>query len=197
MQTTFRLSFCLFFALFLLSGCVEQSTNTAADQAKTDELIAQGAQGIAVAIAGYIMEDLEAYKSFVAEVASYKAHEGKEMPIEAYQNSPYYKKMQSYFATIKEHSNAKYIYTMRRIDAENIEFILDGDAIGSEGHSPPGSGEPIGHWEELCFTSRKPVRVEREEYERWGELICVYAPIFDEDGETVLGIVGVDVEVPR
>jgi len=196
MQTTFRLSFCLFFALFLLSGCVEQPANTVANQAKMDELIAQGAQGMAVAIAGYIMEDIEAYKNFAAEAASYKAaHEGRAMPIEAYQHSAYYKKMQSYFATIKEHSSAKYIYTMQRIDAENMEFILDGEAIGTEDHSPPGTGEPNGQWEELCFTSKKPVRSDREEYERWGELISAYAPIFDEDGETVLGIVGVDVEV--
>ena len=141
------------------------------------ELI-RNAQGIAVAVTYNVMENIEDYKAFIIT---------KDV------NSPYYKKMQALFAKIKEHSNAKFIYSERRLDEKTSEFILDSEPIESEGHSPPGSIDPHNAEKEAVYLSKYPSGYKLGTYSVWGSLLGAFAPIFDTNGE-VLGIIGVDID---
>jgi diguanylate cyclase (GGDEF)-like protein len=161
------------------------------------------AQGIAVAVAHSVMLEIEDYKAFIADIEKYKssieneverANVDKEgMPAEHYRNSAYYQKMQNFFTKIKKHSHVKYIYTERRIDDKNIEFILDSEPIGAWDHSPPASFHPNDQWRELTYSTGKPVGFKLTAYLAWGNLIGAYAPIFDRDGK-LLGIAGVNID---
>ena len=143
-----------------------------------EEQLESSAKGIAVSIADSLMWNMEEYKSFL---------ETRDV------NSEYYQKIQAYFSDIKANSKIKYIYTIRRIDEETIEYILDAEPIGSPESSPPGSTEPIDPQEEIAYSARKPTGFKPAEYSKWGTLLGAYAPILDGNGET-LGLVGVDID---
>jgi diguanylate cyclase (GGDEF)-like protein len=159
--------------------------------------ITQSAKGIAVAVAEYVMDDIDEYKSFVAEIEEHRPFDEKiGLPVEHYRDSAYHQKMQAFFAKIKENSGVKYIYADQRIDAEKVEFILDAEPIGTEFHSPPGSIDENSPWREDCYLHKKPVGYPPGEYSEWGELLGAFAPILDNDEEkTLLGTVGVDIDV--
>ena len=165
-----------------------------------DDEIAKHTQGLATAIAYYLGENIEEYKAFLAFVDEFKASRGygpsdvmrEPMPREEYENNPFYRKMQAYFAYIKEHSHIRYIYTERQLCEDFLEYILDGVPIGTEYHSPPGSPDEISDSNRDAFANRQPDRWGLTYYEDWGYLIGAYAPIFDNDGN-FLGLIGVDV----
>ena len=142
------------------------------------ERLELSSKGIAVSIANSLMMDIDQYKLFL---------ETKDV------NSEYYKKMQIYFATIKQSADIKFIYTERIIDKENTEYILDAEPIGSEEYSPPGSRDKNDSEKEAIYDSKTPVAYKVTKYQKWGELLGAFAPILDRDGE-VLGIVGVDMD---
>jgi len=143
-----------------------------------EEQLELSAHGIVVSIAYSLMENIEEYKLFL---------ETQDM------HSDYYKKMQAYFANIKNHSNIKYIFTERRLDAETVEFILDAEPIGSPEHSPPGSINPNDPVREAVYSSGIPVGFRLVDHPIWGKLVGAHAPIFDTDGK-LLGIAGVNID---
>ncbi|MDR0498579.1 MAG: diguanylate cyclase [Holophagales bacterium] len=142
------------------------------------ERLELSAKGIAVSIANSLMMDIEAYKLFL---------ETKDT------NSEYYKKMQTYLATIKSNSDVKFIFTERSIDKDTTEFILDAEPIGSPYYSPPGSTDENGQEKKYVYSSKAPVSFGITHDEKWGKLLGAYAPILDRDGE-ILGMVGVDID---
>ena len=165
--------------------------------------IMYSAQGIAVAVANYIMQDIHTYKAFIAFVDEYKASRGYQpldrmsdpMSQEHFtqpgcEHSKYYQKMLEFFMKIKEHSHVKFITTERKLCEEYLEFILDGEPIGSTYHTPPGDTEPFDQERRDVFTTGLPARFRLTYYDEWGYLLGAYAPIFDDDGD-VLGLIGV------
>ena len=142
-----------------------------------EENLETSANGVAVSIANSIMWNVDEYKSFL-----------ETMDV----NSEYYKKMQTFFSDIKENSNIKYIYTIKRVDETISEYVLDAEPIGSPGYSRPGTREndPEG---QAAFSSGIPTGFETVKDEKWGWLLGAYAPIFDKDGE-MLGLVGVNID---
>jgi diguanylate cyclase (GGDEF)-like protein len=108
--------------------------------------------------------------------------------------------MQNYFASVKNSSNIKFIYTERILDENSTgfitEFILDAEPIGNPNYSPPGSQDLNDDQKEaakLAVYSSKSSAVFRLTDERWGKLLGAYAPILDRNGD-MLGIVGVDID---
>ena len=159
-----------------------------------EEEITQNAQGVAVAVARYVEQDINAYKAFISFVDSIEIPDTADgLAPGDYQHSEYYRNMQDFFADIKNHSHVKYIYTERFIDDKTIEFILDAEPIGAEDHSPPRSIGENDQWRNTAYSNGKPVGFKLVTYSRWGKLIGGYAPIFDEDGKTLLGIAGINV----
>ena len=163
------------------------------------------AQGIAVAVAGTIMQDIGAYKAFLAFVDEYKASRGyqpwermdKPMSREHYtkpdcEHSQYYLRMQEYFARIKKYSHVKYIYTERKLNNDWIEFFLDAEPVGDPCHSPPASVQENDKPRREAYSTGLPSRFGLTRYATWGYLLGAYAPILDDDGE-LLGLVGVNI----
>ena len=160
-----------------------------------EEEITQNAQGIAVAVARYVEKDINAYKSFISSVDAVEIQDtAAGLEPGGYQDSEYYRNMQDFFADIKNHSHVKYIYTERVINDETIEFILDAEPIGADDHSPPRSITENDQWRRAAYATGEPVGFKLVAYSRWGKLIGGYAPIVDEDGKTLLGIAGVNVD---
>jgi diguanylate cyclase (GGDEF)-like protein len=143
-----------------------------------EEQLSLNAQGLAVAIAYIVMEDVDGYKTFL---------ETKDI------HSAYYRRMQSIFTKIKADSNVKYIYTERKIDARTFEYILDAEVIGHPDYSPPGSIEEADPRRDIVYSTERPAAFHLFKQSRWGVLISGFAPIRDHD-EKILGIVGVDID---
>jgi diguanylate cyclase (GGDEF)-like protein len=141
-------------------------------------LIGKGAEGTAVSIAQTIMLQSEEYKSLI---------ETKDA------NSDYYKKAQAFLAEIKKSSNAKYIYSVRKIDDKTLEYLLDAEPVGSEGYTPPGELELENPAAFEVYATGQATPYKLGEFGRWGKLLGACAPIYDSDGE-MLGVVGVDVD---
>ena len=145
------------------------------------------AQGIAVAVAHSIMKNTDAYKAFIESFVD------ADDPDAGYYSDAYYQAMWAYFAEIKQHSNVKYLYTERRIDADTIEFVLDAEPLGAPDHSPPTSRNPNDPWRESVYATGQPSMFGFTHYDQWGSLLGAYAPIFDSNGD-LLGLVGVNIE---
>jgi PAS domain S-box-containing protein len=135
-------------------------------------------QGIAIATARTVEQDLDRYFAFL---------EDRDI------GSDYYTEKNLYFATIKKSGALTYIYTLRAAEDGTLEYILDGEPIGSENWSAPGS------------TTEEWDHVMREVYAgslvgshglmtdtEWGRLMSAYAAIYGHGGE-VVGIVGADI----
>ena len=152
-----------------------------------EEQIQLSAQAVAISVARYIMDDIEGYQSFIA---TYVDGENADVP---YADNEYYKKMQAFFTNIKDNSNVKYIYTERKLDSENLEYILDAEPVGTDGHSPPGDTDPNDQHKERIYTNHQPTNAGVDYYGDWGYLVVAYAPLFDRNGEFI-GTAGVDVD---
>jgi hypothetical protein len=191
--------------LIMLVGIIAiiHSTVYVASKKLIDREIAKYAQSIAVAIACHVTRDIETYKAFITFVDDYKASKGygpldpmrEPMPLEHLKNSEhfeYYQEIQKHFEHIREHSHIKYIYTERELRGHFIEYILEGEPIGSPFHSLPGAAEEFSAAHHEAYETMKPSSFGLAYYEGWGYLIGTYAPIVDDDG-VFLGLVGVDV----
>ena len=165
------------------------------------ELISN-AQGVAVAVAHFVSNDIESYKAFLSKVDQYKATFGvhsngtvlgnQPMPREMYEDDPYHSRFRRVFRNIKEDNRVRFIYTQRAVDDKIVEFILDSMPIDAPDHSPPGStydGDPTSI---IAYNEGITTAFRLNYYEGWGYLLGAHAPIFDRDG-TVVGVAGVDI----
>ena len=144
----------------------------------TEKQLSLNAQALAVAIACIVMEDIDGYKTFL---------ETKDI------HSDYYRRMQANFMTIKVNSNVKFIYSERKIDGKNFEYILDTEMIGHRDYSPPGSIEETDLRREAVYATERPAAFHLFKQSRWGDLMSGFAPIRDHDGK-MLGFIGVDID---
>ena len=164
-----------------------------------DDQVAMYAQGIAAIIAHRIQQDIEGYKGFLAFVDEYKVSRGyqplermdKPMPREYYEHNEYYQRMQEYFQFIIKNSYIKYIFTERQLCKDFFEYILDGEPIGSKGHSPPGEYEELFVANRDAFEKMRADNYGLSYYGEWGYLVGAYVPIVDQDG-TFLGLIGIN-----
>jgi signal transduction histidine kinase len=158
------------------------------------------AQSVAVGVASIIFEDLDGYRDFL-----------KTRDV----TSEYYARMQGHFNKIKKTNDIKFIYTVNKIDkndveaktmetimaAENIsdpedleliEFILDAEPVGGENWSAPGDIEAMTSATRLVFLTKQPA-ILKPTTSSFGLLFGSSAPILDESGG-LLGVVGVSID---
>ena len=162
------------------------------------------AQAVAISVALHITDDIEAYKSFLTFVDQYRESQGVEpgekvdpMPYDYLaqdkENYEYYKKVAAYFAEIIEGTHFRYIYTVRKLNDDYVEFILDGAPFGcEEHHSPPGDTDDQYSYTLSAFATGQPSRFGLTHYDQWSYLLGAYVPIVDGDGN-LLGLVGVNI----
>ena len=156
------------------------------------------AQRIAVGVSELITRDIDAYKTFVDLVDQYKRSQGYDisgvtansMPDDLYANEEYYQHMQQVFSRIQLATPAHYIYTIRQLDDEFLEFILDGEPVENITHSPPCSHILNTLSFQSAFETGEPSRFGLTLFGHWGHVLGANAPLYDADKE-IIGIVGV------
>jgi diguanylate cyclase (GGDEF)-like protein len=174
---TFRLIALCMIALLGIIAAIHATIYTTAKEVIEDEL-ELGARGVAIAVASTLTESVDEYKELLE---TKDAH------------SDFYQRMREYFASIKNGSNIKYIYTERRLSAQTSEYILDAEPVDSPYYSPPGSIETNDRNLDAAYATARPVGYKLIDEPRWGRLLGAYAPISDRNGDP-LGIVGVDLD---
>jgi len=134
-------------------------------------------QGIAVAAAQAIENDLDRYLEFI---------ESRDI------DSVYYIEINKYFADIKKSGDLSHVYTLRLRDDGTYEFILDGEPVGSEEWSAPGDEDSWDIGKEQIYTGPSMLSFGFVDHSEWGDLIVAYAPIGNPAGE-IVSILGVDI----
>lgn len=146
------------------------------------EEIQSNALNSAHAIATFLASDIERYRP-LSEATTLV--EGSEL-------HQTYLAYNSLMRTLKEHSDATFIYTSKYLDDETSAFVLDGEESGTILFSPFGSHDGMDE-EELhtLLTGESAVTILKEDPE-WGTYLSAYAPIIDKRDNSVVGLVGVD-----
>ena len=91
-------------------------------------------------------------------------------------------------AVFRDHTELEYIYTLRQVKEDYVEFVVDSDP-----EEPANIGDECEITEALLATFSEKITTADEEAfaDEWGTHISAYSPIFD--GDTVVGAVGVDI----
>lgn len=97
----------------------------------------------------------------------------------------YYYKVHRIIDEVKKSTGAKYIYIERKIDENQIEYII------SDGNNDC-LGEKDVNKDNLAFISKESTNLGITE-SKWGTLLTGFSPILDKDNN-VVGLVGVDYE---
>ncbi|HHV13376.1 MAG TPA: HAMP domain-containing protein [Clostridiales bacterium] len=107
-------------------------------------------------------------------------------------NTPYYLELREELNDIREATGLKYLYTMRRAEAGEYVYVVDGVPMGSQEASLLGDVEESGNISQVMADSfdGNP-GYELDWTEEWGYLISAFVPIKDQSGITI-GIVGAD-----
>jgi len=141
------------------------------------------AVSIAVTISSFIEDDIDSYEALNA--------------VDDYETDPYdeayYLEMLDLFAQIKAGTKSTYVYTMKRVNADQYVYLLDAEEPGSSHFSPIGSDCTI--YDELLQTFDQNIETYSDmEYDEEFDLYLVSAnsPINDPDTGEVIGVVGVD-----
>jgi len=140
-----------------------------------DSKMINNVTSIAASISKTIENDLDRYLYFIETKDIY---------------SDYYLEMNRHFAHLKEIGSLAYIYTVRLVCDNYLEFLLDGELKFSEYWSAPGELEEIDIGGIIAYSENRVVGL-RDKSE-WGDLIVGYAPIRNKDGE-IISLVGVDI----
>lgn len=141
------------------------------------------AESIAVTISKFIEADIAQYEALNA--------------VEDYETDPYdeayYLEMLDLFAEIKAGTKATYVYTMKRVNADQYVYLLDAEEPGSAYFSSIGSECVI--YDELLRSFDENIETFSDmQYDEEFDLYLVSAnsPINDPDTGEVIGVVGVD-----
>lgn len=103
-----------------------------------------------------------------------------------------YIKMREELVQIREIGGAKYVYTMRKTDAGDFMYVVDGSA--DEDFSHVGEIEESAPEYETAWSGEAYTNDNIFHDEKWGALLSVFYPLKNSDG-TVIGIVGIDYNV--
>ncbi len=110
------------------------------------------------------------------------------------ENTEAYHTIREKLNAIREMSGAKYVYTMRKDNNGNYEFVVDGMDYDSEDISHIGDlDDDIGGKFEKVY-SGKPFSSGKIEISDWGILVPTLYPLVDTKGD-VVGFVGADYDV--
>jgi len=108
---------------------------------------------------------------------------------------PWFIETQYSFRRVKSDTQVLYLYSMAIDSAGNYIFIFDAETPGSEDYSAMGDIEDVSEYDAAFFLTFETGALHYthilHNYADWGQLISVYAPILNSNGD-VVGIVGVD-----
>jgi diguanylate cyclase (GGDEF)-like protein len=146
------------------------------------EEIQSNALNSAHAIATFLSADIERYRP-LSEATT--LIEGSEL-------HQTYLGYNSLMRTIKEKSDATFIYTSKYLDDQASAFILDGEKSGTVLFSPFGSHDGMDEKELHTFLTGESTVSNLKEDPEWGTYLSAYAAIIDSRDRSVVGLVGVD-----
>ena len=113
----------------------------------------------------------------------------EKITVDGYESKEY----QETLATLRhflEGNSVDYIYTMKYLDEDNVQFVVDADP-----EEPASIGEAYESYAELTKALEGTACTDPEPTtDKWGSYFSAYAPIKNSAGE-IVGIVGVDCEV--
>ncbi len=104
----------------------------------------------------------------------------------------YYEQMSTIFRSIKDSSDAAFIFTTKYIDEQTDAYVLDGEDPESDLFSPFGSIDTMNPTELYTFQTGLRAVSDLDDDPNWGVYITAYAPIKDWRDHTIVGVVGVD-----
>jgi methyl-accepting chemotaxis protein len=90
-----------------------------------------------------------------------------------------------------------YLYTVRLLDENMTEFILDGEQINSEEWESPGSIEQNNETTLLAYETKTQQIMMPTKTEKYGTLIGSITPIIENGTGNMVGAVGVDYNIDR
>ncbi|WP_078115946.1 hypothetical protein [Clostridium beijerinckii] len=108
----------------------------------------------------------------------------------------YYEELRRKLSDIKKTVDAKYIYTMSKVEQDKFIYIVDGNDINSEEFSSIGKEEDISDYDEkvkLAMNQGKEDFSNLEYTTEYGYLISGVTPILNSSGK-VVGLIGCDFE---
>jgi methyl-accepting chemotaxis protein len=111
---------------------------------------------------------------------------------------PYYEATRKKMLELKQTINCRYLYTMAPVNASVYRYIIDGSTTpdDAENFSPLGVEEDVSAYDNAFFVTLRTKEVQLGDIdlnETWGNLISVYAPILNSQGDPV-GIIGCDLD---
>lgn len=104
----------------------------------------------------------------------------------------YYQEMLTVFQSLKEKTDADYIFTEKIVMDTQIVYILDGQPIESEDFSAIGTTDSVGEVELGVYKSGVAASTGLIMDPEWGNYVTGFAPIWDVENNEIIGLVGVD-----
>ncbi len=104
----------------------------------------------------------------------------------------YYQQISGMMQSIKQKADATFIYSIRYINDQTLEYVLDGEDPNTDLFSPHGSTDEMNSIELLAFQTKQSMVSDVIRSPGWGSFLTGYSPIIDSRDGTMVGLVGVD-----
>lgn len=140
------------------------------------------ALSIATTVATFLEDDIEVYRA-IADASDL------EKTPRLYAD---YQRYNGLLRTIKEQSEAHFVYTEAFVDDTTIRYILDAEMPDSDLFSPFGSLDEMDETEQIAYTTRTAAGSRDLISSDWGVFLSAFAPIIDARDGSLAGLVGVD-----
>ncbi len=139
--------------------------------------------GIATSVVTLLEQDTEALRNYIATMDT---------------SSDYYMRTKANLEKIRfgNADNIAFLYVERRVSDSEMMYIFDGEIVGTDTFSPPGSIEPLTTTRKMCYDTAKPY-IGDFVTTVWDTLLSAYAPVLDSATGELLAIVGVDVSISQ
>ncbi|MCC8166677.1 MAG: sensor domain-containing diguanylate cyclase [Planctomycetes bacterium] len=147
------------------------------------EQMANKCAGIAVAVATLLEQWPDNYKEFAETLDT---------------TSPYYRRIKALMEEIRQgnRDNIIFVYTEKRVSANEMVYVLDGEPPDAKFFSPPGDIDLMNDTRHRAYDSRQ-VTTGGFIDTKFGPLLSAYAPIVNKESGEFLGLVGVDVSIDQ
>lgn len=153
---------------------------------RTQTVLTEETQSKAVDIAHAVSSFLE------MDIEQYRKLSETEAITEEDKLWQYYQKANGLMQSIKSKADATFIYTIRYLDDQTLEYVLDGEDPKTDLFSPHGSTDEMNSIELLAFQTEQPIASDVIRAPGWGSFLTGYSPIIDNRDGTMVGLVGVD-----
>jgi diguanylate cyclase (GGDEF)-like protein len=139
--------------------------------------------GIAISAATLFEDDIDSFREYIETLDT---------------ESDYYRKTKAKMEKIRfgNIDNIAFLYVETRISESEMEYLFDGEILGTDTFAPPGLVDPLTLTRIIAYETGQPYIGDFVETV-WGKLLSAYAPIHDTSTGKLLAIVGADVSIEQ